>query len=177
MMRLLERRRAATASAIADDLVDEAVHQIGAGEESRRVAGVVVDIGVQRDVLDMVESVLEHGFFPGAERRHVAAGGSAGRQFDAGVDPLHHLRRLGGDAAVFRGRLRFHLPGPVHLVSEAPELHAVRLLPAVRAAQVGKRRAAGMVAVFEHLARGIGAARARGSRPASARIRPAGTSR
>ena len=60
----------------------------------------------------------------------------------------------------YRRRSWLHLPGPVHLVAEAPELDAVRLLGQPWPAQVGQRRAAGMVAVFEQAARGVGAARA-----------------
>ena len=54
--------------------------------------------------------------------------------------------------------LALHLPRAVHLVAEAPELDAVRLLAAVAAAEVGQRGAAGMVAVLDQVARGIGRA-------------------
>ena len=104
--------------------------------------------------------VLQHRVFPCAEGRHRATGGAAGGQFDRRIDPLHHLRRFGGDAAVFLRGLRLHLPRPIHLIAEAPEFHAVRLFPAVRAAQIGQRRAAGMVAVFHQRARRVAAARA-----------------
>ena len=77
-----------------------------------------------------------------------------------GIDPSHHLRGLVGDAAVFVGGLGLHLPRPVHLVAEAPELDVVRLVPAVLAAQIGQRRAARMVAVLDQVARRIAAARA-----------------
>ena len=56
MMRLLERRCAETAVGDRDHLLDEAVHQIGAGEEGFGVVRVVVEIGVQRDPFDMVEA-------------------------------------------------------------------------------------------------------------------------
>ena len=104
--------------------------------------------------------VLQHRVFPVAEGRHRAARRTAGGQLDRRVDPLHHLRRLGGDAAVFLRGLRLHLPRPIHLVAEAPELYAMRLLPAVRAAEIGQRGAAGMVAVLHQRPRRIAAARA-----------------
>ena len=115
---------------------------------------------MKRDVLDMVEGVLEHDALPGAEGRHRARRGAAGGQLDRRIDQLHHLGGFGGDPAVFGRGLVLHLPRAVHLVAEAPELHAVRLGPAMLAAQVGERRAAGMVAVFDQMARRIGAARA-----------------
>ncbi len=144
------------------DLLDEAVEEIGAGEERGGIPGVVVEVAVQRDQLDLVEAVLQHGVLPGPEGRHVAARGAAGGELDAGIEPLHHFRGLGRDPAVLGGRLGRDLPGPVHLVAEAPELHAVRLLEAMGAAQVGERAAARVVAVLEQPARGI--------RPAGAEV-------
>ena len=102
----------------------------------------------------------EHGVLPLAEGRHAAARGTGGGELERGVDPLHHLGGLVGDAAVFRRRLGLHLPRPVHLVAEAPELHVMRLFPSVLAAQVRQGRAGRMVAVFDHVAGGVGAARA-----------------
>ena len=141
-------------------LLDEAVHQIGAGEEGFGVVRVIVQIGVQRDPFDMVEAMLEHDALPFAEGRHGAAGGAAGGELDRGVDPLHHLRGLDRDPPVFVGGLRLHLPRPVHLVAEAPELHVVRQLRAVLAAQIGQRGAARMIAVFHQVARRVAGARA-----------------
>ena len=42
---------------------------------------------MQRDVLDLVEGVLEHGRLPTAEGRHVAARGAAGGELDASDRP------------------------------------------------------------------------------------------
>src|SRR5690606_37018327 len=84
----------------------------------------------------------------------------ADRKLDRGIHHLHHLCRLGRNTAVFDRRLALHLPRAIHLVAEAPELHIVRLRPAVLAAQVRKRRAAGMVAVLDETARSVGTARA-----------------
>ena len=165
-----------------DHLLDEDVHEVGRGEEVRRAAGVVVEVGVQRDVLDMLEGVLEDLVLPAPEGRHVAAGRAAGGELDRGVDPAHHLRRLLGDEAVLRRRLVLHLPGAIHLVAEAPELDAVRRLVAVPAAQVRPGGAAGMVAVFEEVAGGVAGAGAeidgehrldvRGPAPVDELVRP-----
>ena len=104
--------------------------------------------------------VLQHGVLPGAVGRHAPPRRAGGGELDRGIDPAHHLGRLLRDAAVFGRGLGLHLPRPVHLVAEAPELHAMRLVPAVRAAQLRKRRAAGVVAVLDHVAGRIAAARA-----------------
>ena len=51
-----------------------------------------------------------------------------------------------------------HLPRAVHLVAEAPELHAVGICRAVFFAQVAPVRAAGVVAVFHQIPGGVRAA-------------------
>ena len=100
----------------------------------------------------------KHGVLPLPEGRHAAARRAAGRELERGIDPLHHLGGLMRDTAVFRRGLGLHLPRPVHLVAQAPEFHVVRLFPAMLAAQVGQGRAGRVVAVFDHVAGGIGAA-------------------
>ena len=143
-----------------NDLLDEHIHQVGRRQEAGAVAPIVVEVGVERDEIDELEGVLEHLIVPAPEGWHVARGRAAGGQHQARVDPAHHLGGLGGDAAVFGRRLVLHLPGAIHFVAEAPELHAMRGWVAVRVAQVGIGAAAGMVAVFDEIARRIAAARA-----------------
>jgi hypothetical protein len=140
------------------DFVDEAVDQVGARQQRRQVACEVVQVDVQRDVVDVLERVREDGLLPGAEGRHVAARRAADRELERRIEQLHHLGRLRGDAAVLVGRLGFHLPRAVHLVAEAPEAHRVRRRPAVRDAQVGELAAARMVAVLEQPPCGVAAA-------------------
>src|SRR5690606_22651270 len=72
----------------------------------------------------------------------------------------HRLGRLVGEMAVFGRGLVTDLPGTIHLIAEAPELHAPWLAPTVAGPQVTPVGAAGMVAVFEEAARRIEAARA-----------------
>ncbi len=108
----------------------------------------------------MVESVLQHRLLPGAEGRHAPARRAAGGQFDRAVDPLHHLGRFDRDPAVFLGGLGLHLPVPIHLVAQAPELHGMRLVPAVRAPQLGERRAGRVIAILDHVAGSVAGARA-----------------
>ncbi len=64
-----------------------------------------------------------------------------------------------GEAPVLVGRLVADLPGPVHLVAEAPQPHAVGVGGAVLDAQVGPPRAAGVVGVLELVAGFLDAAR------------------
>ena len=124
------------------------IHQIRRGEESRHVIRIIIDIFVQRDILDMIETMTKHRAFPRTERGHAAARGSANREFDRRIDPFHHFCRLGGDSAVIIGGARVHLPGPVHLIPQTPEFDAVRRIPAVRAAEIGQHRAMRMIAIL-----------------------------
>jgi hypothetical protein len=140
-----------------DHFVDEAVHQIRTGEERRGVFAVIVQVGMQRDIIGVIESVLDDSVFPMPERRHVARRRSAGRKLDARIDPAHHLGGFPRHRAVGRSGLVFHLPGAIHFIAEAPEFDAVRLLPAVGAAQIRPMGATGMVAVFHEIARGVAA--------------------
>ena len=144
------------------DFLDEGVHLVGSGEEAGGVAVAVAEVGVDGEVVDVVEGVVEDGRLPGAEARHAAMAGAADDQLDGRIDPLHQLGGLGGDSAVLLGGLVAHLPGAVHLVAEAPEFHAVRLLKAVSPPQIAPGGAAGMVAVLDQVAGGI--------RPAGAEI-------
>ena len=63
-------------------------------------------------------------------------------------------------ASIFLRRFRAELPRPVHFVAETPEFDTVRLLVAVRATQIGERRPAGMIAIFNEAARLVDAAHA-----------------
>ena len=57
-------------------------------------------------------------------------------EFERRVERLHAAADLVGDAAVFVGGAVVHLPRPVHLVAETPDLDVVRILGAVLPAQV-----------------------------------------
>ena len=116
---------------------------------------------MQRNIFDMVEGVVQHRVFPDPVARHIAARRAAGGKLDAWVYPAHHLGRFDRDAAIFGRRLGPHLPRSVHLVAETPELDVVRFLPAMRAAQVGQRRATRVVAILDHVARLVACKRAK----------------
>ena len=143
-----------------DDAPDEGQHVDRAREEAVDVRLLGVVVGVERDVVDGVVALLEHLRLPRAEGRHRAAGAPAGDELDGRVDELHRLSRLRGEAAVLGGRLLADLPGPVHLVAEAPERDAVRRSVPVRRAQVGARRSTRVVAVLDEGACLVDAARA-----------------
>ncbi len=115
---------------------------------------------MQRDAVDLLEAALEHLLLPVAVGRHQSVRGAAGGQLHGWIHPAHHFSRLLGDPSIFGGGLLADLPGTVHLVSEAPETHAMRLLETMRAAQVRIVSAAGMIAVFDEMARLLGPARA-----------------
>jgi hypothetical protein len=107
---------------------------------------------VQGDVVDLFVGVFQDGRLPPAERGHLPVGAAAGDEADGGVEPFHRSRRLGGKPPVLVGGLVADLPGPVELVAEAPQPHAVGLLGAVLAAQVGQRGAGRVVGVLEQVA-------------------------
>ncbi len=158
------------------DRLDEEVHVDGAREEAPHVALVLLVVGVQRDVVDDVVRVAEHGLLPLAEGRHARVGAAARDQLDARIHQPHGLARLLREAAVLVGGLVPDLPRPVHLVAEAPELDVEGLLSTVPAPHVGVLRSAGVVRVLHERARRVDAARAevdglhhldaRGPRPA-----------
>ena len=109
----------------------------------------------------MVEGVLQHRRLP--RRRRSACCGPTSRRPPARCAGRSSFIILAASVAMrpysSRG-LRLHLPRAVHLVAQAPELHVVRLLPAMRAAQVRPGGAAGVVAVLEQVARRVAVARA-----------------
>ncbi len=143
-----------------DDVVDERLHVDGGGEEGVDVPVLGPVVGVQRDVVDEVVGLLEDRRLPLGEGRHGLAGGTAGDEFDAGVQLAHGPGRLGGDAAVFLGGLVAGLPGAVHLVAEAPESDAEGVLVAVGDAEVGEggaSRVIGVLLEFEGLGDAAGA--------------------
>ena len=140
-----------------DNLVDEAVHQIRARKERCGVFLVIVQIGMQRNEFRMIECVIDHRVFPMPEGRHVARGRSARRKFDRWIDPAHHLGGFLRHLSIGGRGLVLHLPGAIHFVSQTPELDVVRLLPAVRAAQIRPIGPGWMIAVFNQVSRGIAA--------------------
>jgi hypothetical protein len=88
-----------------------------------------------------------------SRRRGGEIGRSGGDQLDAGIGPLHQLGAFQRELAVIFGGAVPHLPGPVHLVAEAPVRHLPGLLAAVLFAQRGHHRVPRRVAVFHPLLR------------------------
>ena len=141
-----------------DHAPDEVIHIHRPGKEARRVAGRIGIIAMERDIVDIVIALVQHGELPVAEGRHLGTGGAAGHEFDGGVDPLHHLGGLVCGAAVFISGFLSHLPGAVHLVSEAPELDPKGLLLSVRDPEVGERTVSGMIGILYDISRLLRAA-------------------
>jgi hypothetical protein len=110
------------------DRADHAVEVERAGEVG--VDAVVVErvvVGVQGDVVGDVPGQVEDRVLPGAERRHGGVRAAHHGELDRRVDEPHGLPGLDREPAVLDRRLAAHLPRPVHLVAQAPELHAVRV--------------------------------------------------
>src|SRR3546814_7609228 len=87
---------------------------------------MILEILVERDVIDLLETMIEHLIFPRAEAGHRARRGAARGELEPVRRPAHDLGGFGGDAAIFRRGLGAGLPGAVHLVAKAPEFDVVR---------------------------------------------------
>ena len=128
---------------------DIAIQLFRQSKEVRRVLLVVLEIHVQRNVVDIVVGLLEHRGLPLRVGRHVGVGRSADHQFEIAVEGPQRFGRFIGKLAVLAGRLVADLPGPVHLVPQTPGFHRPRLCPPVLATQVRPVAAAGVVHVFD----------------------------
>ena len=100
----------------------------------------------------MIEGVLQHRLVPVAERRQVARRGPRGGDLDRIVRPAHDLGGLRRDAAIFLRTVGPRVPGSVHLIAQAPELDAMRLIPAMRPAEFRQCGAARVIAVLDEVA-------------------------
>ena len=109
--------------------------------EASGVAVVLLVVGVQRQVVDLVVGVLQHGRLPmvGIPECELPQAMSS----RARVDHPHRPRRLSGEPPVLLGGLVPHLPRAVQFVAQAPELHAERIGVAMADAQVRPSRATG----------------------------------
>ena len=110
-------------------------------------------VGVERDVVDDVVRLVEHGRLPRPERRHRRMRAAAGHELEVGVGLAHGPRRLGGEPAVLRCGLVSRLPRSVHLVAEAPQPDGVGIGSTVVDALVRQRRARGVVGVLQQVER------------------------
>ncbi len=142
------------------DVLDERLGVHRGGEEGVAVAVALVVVGVQGDVVDQLVGVLQNGRLPGGEGGHGLARTAAGDQLHVRVDLPHGAGGLGGEPPVLLRRLVAGLPGAVHLVAQAPQPDAERVLVAVRDAPLGQLGAAGVVGVLLELDRLRDAARA-----------------
>ena len=132
-------------------LGDDRVEFDALGEEGRCVVVVVAAVVVGGDVVDVVPALLDDDAVPlGIGRKPVGAA-AAGDRLDGRVEALHERPSGAGPFGVGRGRDVPGLPGRVHLVAQAPQLHAVGLRVAVGRAFVRDARAGRHVAVLEEL--------------------------
>ena len=134
------------------DLFDLAIH----GEIHRQVFRAVVEcffgvskIAVERDAIDFVIALFEHGAVPLNIGGHEGAARSAGDELDGGIENAHLPGGVRGFDSVFAGWHVADLPRAVHLITDAPVLHVVRLIVSVRAAQFAPFGSAGHIAVFD----------------------------
>ena len=134
-----------------DNRMDERIQVHRPCQEARRVRRGIAVIAVQRNIVDVLIALVQHGQFPVAKGRHLRGGGAAGHQFDGRIDPLHHLGGFIGNASVFIGCLPAHLPGTVHLISETPELDAQRILLSVGDPHVGEFGAAHVIGILHDI--------------------------
>ncbi len=110
-------------------------------EKLLEIALGVADVGMQRDVIDLVFERVEDRPVPANPVRiGPEVGGAAGDQLDAGILPPHGHGRDQRELSVVLRVLVAELPGPVDLVAEAPDLDVPRLLPAVLGTLLGPIR-------------------------------------
>ncbi len=107
---------------------------------------------MQADVVGQIAHVLQDLSIPFQVRRHFNAARTADDQLDGPVDVTHHLRRLLGADGVLVGGDVPQLPGAVHLVAQAPELHPMWIGAAVGDAPVGVLGSGWAIAVFHPVA-------------------------
>lgn len=107
---------------------------------------------MQRDVVDILVAFFQHFAFPLGISRHAVIRTAADDRFNCRVEAFESLGGFVGQPAIFHRRLVADLPGAVHLVAEAPHLHAMRFLGAVAAAQIAKLGAAGKIHIFKEVA-------------------------
>ena len=121
------------------------------GKKVFKIPVAVPVVLVHGDVVHVVEGDRKRRRLPFAEGIHPVGGGAAQYGLNGRVGPFHELGGLVGEPAVGFRFLVPHLPVPVHLVAETPELDAVGLVRAVFPAQVAPVSAARMVAVFQQV--------------------------
>ncbi len=110
------------------------------------------------DHVDLLHRMGEDRAFPFPERGHASAGRATGHQCQIRIDHPHRPRGLHCDPTIFVSGLVAHLPRPVHLVAEAPDLHPVGLFGAVGATHFGEVRILRHVAVLDEIHRRLDAA-------------------
>src|ERR1019366_8486366 len=124
----------------------------GTGHEVAEVVRGVADVGVKREIVGVLAEVLENRAVPGGPVRAGAEVGRAGGdQLDGGVGPLHELGGFEGELAIVVGAAVAHLPGAIHLVTEAPELDLPGIAASVLAAQAGHGGVFGGIAILHPL--------------------------
>ncbi len=139
--------------------VDVAVDRLRPRHVLLEVVVSVADVGVDRDEVDLVAQRLEDRPVP-ADPVGAVVARAAGDQADRRIDGAHDLGRLEREPRVLAGRLVAELPRAVHLVAEAPVLHAVGRRVAVLAPLVGPPRRLRLVRVLDPVARLVHGAQA-----------------
>ncbi len=104
---------------------------------------------MQRDAVHLVVALLQDLAIPGEIRRHERAAGSTRDQPQVRIDHPHLLGGVARLPPVLACLQLADLPGPVHLVAEAPVADVVRPIVPVRASELAPPRAAREVAVLD----------------------------
>ena len=131
---------------------DVVVDSLRPAQELLQIVVAVVDVGVQRDIVDFVTQSVQHGAIPSDPVRAVITR-SAGHQLDRFIHQSHGLRGLERELGVIFGVLVPQLPPAVDLVTEPPIFHLVRVVTPVLAALVGPISVARFVGVLHPVPR------------------------
>src|SRR5206468_13086524 len=120
------------------------------------------DVGVERDVVDLVLQVLESRSIPADPiRTRAKVTGAAGDQLDGRIRPAHPLRGFEREFGVILGIFVSELPRAIDFVTQAPILHAIWLFMTIFAALLGPIGIARLVNVFDPLTRVLDRAQTR----------------
>ena len=130
---------------------DKLIHAHTSCQKIRCVVGGVGVVLVKGHVVYLVITGAEHLILPGSEGGHGESGASAADRFDGRIQHLHDPAGFLSSTAVFVSGFVPHLPGAVHLISQAPELDIMRFFIAVLLSQVTVIGAARKVAVFQKI--------------------------
>ena len=113
------------------DLLEVAGQVHARGQIGGAVAVILAVVDVRGDHRGTVAGRIQHIALPRAEGGHVTEGGTAGHELKTRICAVQRGGGLCSQSTVVRSAAVPDLPGPVHLIAQAPQAHIPRLGPTV----------------------------------------------